>query len=47
MLIGCGATFAVRGLALVYSLSLPAFVHSNGRVGGAGLTPRDVEDVVK
>jgi uncharacterized membrane protein YeiH len=44
MVAGCGATFAVRGLALVYSLSLPVFVHRNDREGGAGLTPREVED---
>ena len=44
MLAGCGATFAVRGLALVYSLSLPVFVHRNDREGGAGLTPREVEE---
>lgn len=47
MLAGCGATFAVRGLALIYSLSLPAFVHPNDRAGGAGPTPRELEDVVK
>jgi uncharacterized membrane protein YeiH len=47
MLAGCGATFAVRGLALIYGLSLPAFVHPNDRAGGAGPTPREVEDVVK
>jgi uncharacterized membrane protein YeiH len=47
MLAGCGATFAVRGLALIYGLSLPAFVHPNDRAGGAGPTPRELEDVVK
>ena len=47
MLAGCGVTFAVRGLALVYSLSLPAFVHPNDRAGGAGPTPRELDDVVK
>ena len=41
MLIGCVATFAVRGLALVYHLSLPVFVHRNDREGGAGPTPRE------
>ena len=41
MLVGCGVTFAVRGLALVYHLSLPAFVHRNDREGGAGPTPRE------
>lgn len=40
-LAGCSATFGVRGLALVYHLSLPVFVHRNDRVGGAGLTPRE------
>ena len=45
MLAGCFATFAVRGLALVYHLSLPAFVHRNDREGGAGLTPRQAEDL--
>ena len=45
MLVGCLATFAVRGLALVYHLSLPAFVHRNDREGGAGLTPRQAEDL--
>ena len=44
MLVGCGATFAVRGLALVYSPSLPVFVHRNDREGGAGLTPREAEE---
>jgi uncharacterized membrane protein YeiH len=44
MLAGCGATFVVRGLALVYSLSLPVFVHRNDREGGAGLTPREAEE---
>jgi uncharacterized membrane protein YeiH len=44
MLAGCGATFVVRGLALVYSLSLPVFVHRNDREGGAGLTPREVQE---
>jgi uncharacterized membrane protein YeiH len=44
MLVGCSATFVVRGLALVYSLSLPVFVHRNDREGGAGLTPREVEE---
>jgi uncharacterized membrane protein YeiH len=43
MLAGCATTFAVRGLALVYSLSLPVFVHRNDREGGAGPTPREVE----
>jgi uncharacterized membrane protein YeiH len=47
MATGGGVTFAVRGLALVYSLSLPAFVHPNDRAGGAGPTPRELEDVVK
>ena len=47
MLAGCGVTFAVRGLALVHSLSLPAFVHPNDRAGGAGPTPRELDDVVK
>ena len=41
MLIGCVVTFAVRGLALVYHLSLPVFVHRNDREGGAGPTPRE------
>jgi uncharacterized membrane protein YeiH len=43
-IVGCGATFAVRGVALVYSLSLPAFVHRNDRLGGSGPTPRELED---
>lgn len=43
MLAGCATTFVVRGLALVYSLSLPVFVHRNDREGGAGPTPREVE----
>ena len=41
---GCIATFAVRGLALVYHLSLPAFVHRNDREGGSGPTPRELQD---
>jgi hypothetical protein len=32
------------GLALVYNLTLPVFVHRNDREGGAGLTPREAED---
>ena len=40
MLAACATTFAVRGLALRYNLSLPAFVHRNDRAGGAGPTPR-------
>ena len=44
MLAGCATAFSVRGLALVYNLSLPAFVHRNDREGGAGLTPRQAED---
>ena len=47
MLAGCATTFAVRGLALVYSLSLPVFVHRNDREGGAGPTPREVEERIK
>jgi uncharacterized membrane protein YeiH len=43
MLAGCATTFVVRGLALIYSLSLPVFVHRNDREGGAGPTPREVE----
>ena len=43
-LAGCVATFGVRGLALVYHLSLPAFVHRNDRAGGSGLTPRQDEE---
>jgi uncharacterized membrane protein YeiH len=39
-IVGFMATFGVRGLALVYHLSLPAFVHRNDREGGAGPTPR-------
>lgn len=38
---GCITTFAVRGLALVYNLSLPAFVHRNDQEGGSGPTPRE------
>ena len=37
---GCLTTFAVRGTALVYGFSLPAFVHPNDRPGGSGPTPR-------
>ena len=43
-LAGCVTTFGVRGLALVYHLSLPAFVHRNDRAGGSGLTPRQDEE---
>lgn len=41
---GCIATFAVRGMALIYGLSLPAFVHRNDRVGAAGPTPRELRE---
>ena len=41
---GCLTVFAVRGLALIYGLSLPAFVHRNDRVGGSGPTPRELEE---
>ena len=41
---GCITVFSVRGLALIYSLSLPAFVHRNDRAGGSGPTPRVLED---
>ena len=44
MIAGCGATFGVRGLALVYHLSLPTFVHRNDRAGGAGPTPREAQE---
>jgi uncharacterized membrane protein YeiH len=44
MLAGCIATFFVRGLALVYHLSLPVFVHRNDRAGAAGPTPRELQD---
>ncbi len=44
MLAGCVTAFGVRGLALVYNLTLPVFVHRNDREGGAGLTPREGED---
>jgi uncharacterized membrane protein YeiH len=44
MLVGFGVTFGVRGLALIYHWSLPAFVHRNDRVGGTGPTPREVGD---
>ena len=37
---GCISTFLVRGVALIYGLSLPAFVHPNDRPGAAGPTPR-------
>lgn len=40
---GFVTTFGVRGLALVYHLSLPAFVHRNDRAGGTGPTPRQAE----
>ena len=41
---GSVATFVVRGLAMIYHLSLPAFVHRNDREGGSGPTPREAED---
>jgi len=41
---GCVTTFGVRGLALVYHLSLPAFVHRNDRAGGTGPTPREGQE---
>jgi uncharacterized membrane protein YeiH len=44
LVVGCVTTFAVRGLALVYGLSLPTFVHRNDRAGAAGPTPRELED---
>lgn len=44
MLTGFITTFAVRGLALIYHLSLPVFVHRNDRAGGAGPTPREPGD---
>ncbi len=37
---GCLTTFTVRGLALIFNLSLPAFVHRNDRANGEGRTPR-------
>ena len=40
---GCFAVFTVRGLALIYGLSLPAFVHRNDREGGSGPTPRELD----
>ena len=43
LIAGCAVTFAVRGLALIYHLTLPVFVHRNDREGGAGLTPREVD----
>ena len=42
---GSLVTFAVRGLAMVYHLSLPAFVHRNDREGGSGPTPREIEEL--
>jgi uncharacterized membrane protein YeiH len=44
MLAGFGATFGVRGLALIYHWSLPVFVHRNDREGCAGPTPREPGD---
>lgn len=44
MLAGCLVVFVVRGLGLVFGLSLPAFVHRNDRAGAAGPTPRELED---
>jgi uncharacterized membrane protein YeiH len=44
LIAGSAATFVVRGLAMVYHLSLPAFVHRNDREGGAGPTPREVDE---
>ena len=38
---GCCAVFVVRGLALIYGFSLPAFVHRNDREGASGPTPRE------
>ena len=47
LLAGCVVVFVVRGLGLIYGLSLPAFVHRNDRVGAAGPTPRELEDDLK
>jgi uncharacterized membrane protein YeiH len=44
LIAGSVATFVVRGLAMVYHLSLPAFVHRNDRAGGSGPTPRAADD---
>lgn len=44
LIAGSVATFVVRGLAMVYHLSLPAFVHRNDREGGSGPTPRAADD---
>lgn len=41
---GCAATFVVRGMAIIYHLSLPAFVHRNDREGGTGPTPREADE---
>ena len=43
-LAGCAVVFIVRGLGLIYGLSLPAFVHRNDRAGASGPTPRELED---
>ncbi|MDQ2694483.1 MAG: trimeric intracellular cation channel family protein [Pseudomonadota bacterium] len=40
VLAGCLVTFAARGVALVYGLSLPAFTHPHDRPGGGGPAPR-------
>ena len=45
LIAGSVATFAVRGLAMIYHLSLPAFVHRNDREGGCGKTPRAADDL--
>ncbi|MEM7562747.1 MAG: trimeric intracellular cation channel family protein [Pseudomonadota bacterium] len=44
IVIGCTTVFAVRGLALIYGFSLPAFVHRNDREGGSGPTPRESDN---
>ena len=45
LIAGSVATFAVRGLAMIYHLSLPAFVHRTDREGGCGKTPRAADDL--
>ena len=40
VLAGCLITFVLRGVGLVYGLSLPAFTHPKDRPGNLGPTPR-------
>ncbi len=38
--VGCLVAFSLRGVGLLYGLSLPAFIHPNDRPGRPGPTPR-------